>query len=306
MRKIVVTGASSMLGVATIEAVIEKSNVEKIYAVIRPNSTNFKRLPKVGNMTIIECSTNDYDKLPALISDECDTFYHFAWDATGKYRNQNILEQSNNITNTLKALSAAHELKCEKFIAAGSQAEYGLLDLEKVSPDSPVNPVQPYGIAKYAAGKLAMKMAESYEMSCLWVRVFSVYGKYDKKTTLISSAIDGLIEGKRVSFTPAEQRWDYLHSSDAGRAFYLLGEKSSGRKFYCLGSGVARPLREYIKILGEIINPVAELGIGDIPYPQNPVMNICADISDIVNETGWSPCISFREGITLIKNKEAP
>lgn len=296
MKKIIVTGATSMIAVAIIEESL-KQNVELIYAVVRPNSKNLDRLPCDERIKIIECGISDYDKLPTLLNDSCDIFYHIAWGATGPKRNENIMEQCNNIRFTIQALHAAHELKCHKFIGAGSQAEFGLLDIERITPDSPANPIQPYGIAKYAAGKLVRAEAEKLNMSCLWVRIFSVYGKFDKDSSMISTAIRKILAGERPSFTPAEQKWDYLYSEDAGRAFYLIGKKASGNKVYCLGSGERRPLYEYIYMLRDAVNPQCDLGIGDIPYKDGTVMNLCADISELAKDTGFEPKIGFEEGI---------
>ncbi len=298
--KVVITGATSMIGVATINSILENETDVKIYTVVRSNSGHLNRLPNDPRIHSVYCDASHYDTLPTLIQEKCDIFYHFTWSVAGKGRNRNILDQSENIPLTLKALTAAHELGCQKFVASGSQAEYGILDLDQISPDTPVNPVQPYGIAKYAAGKLSLKLAEQYNMDCLWVRVFSIYGPDDKKTTLVSEAIDGLLEGKRVSFTPAGQRWDYLYSSDAGNAFYLIGKKATGRKIYCLGSGQANPLKDYILDMQSIINPKCQVGIGDKPYPSECVMNICADISDLQKDTGWKPKVSFTDGVKLI------
>jgi len=297
---IIITGATSMIGVATIESILTNEDNASIYAVVRPNSKNLNRLPNDSRIHIVECEAEYYSELPQLINAPCDIFYHFTWSAAGKDRNSSIIGQSENIPITLKTLTSAHELGCKKFIGAGSQAEYGLLNVDKIGPDSPVNPIQPYGIAKYAAGKLSLDLAEQYDLDCLWTRIFSIYGPLDRPTTLVSSAIDGLINNQRVSFTPAEQRWDYLYSSDAGKAFYLIGKKSTGRKVYCLGSGEARPLKDYIYDLQRILNPDCPVGIGDRPYPENCVMNLCADINDLQKDTGWKPEISFEEGIRNI------
>ena len=100
-----------------------------------------------------------------------------------------------------------------------------------------------------------------------------------------------------MSFTPAIQKWDYLYCDDAGRAFYLIGEKSHGRKVYCLGSGEAKELKEYIYTIHNIVNPESELGIGDIPYKGTEIMNLCADISRLNEDTDWTPMVSFDTGI---------
>ncbi len=294
-KRIVVTGATSMLGIALIEAVLEEA--QDLYAVIRPDSDRISRLPASEKIHVIPCELGAYDTLPEKIPGPCDVFYHFAWQSTGAGRNQDISLQSANIGYTIDALHAAHRLGCRKFIGAGSQAEYGLLSEDKISPDHSVHPLQAYGVAKYAAGRLCAMEAASLGMDHIWVRVFSVYGEYDKASTMVSTAIRQMLAGERTHFTPAQQRWDYLYSADAGKAFALIGRHAAGSRVYCLGSGKARPLADYITEIYEQIRPKAPIGIGDLAYPPDCVMNLCADISSLTADTGWRPETDFRDGI---------
>ena len=41
---------------------------------------------------------------------------------------------------------------------------------------------------------------------------------------MISTAMAKLKAGEKMSFTPAEQRWDYLYCDDAANAFKALAE----------------------------------------------------------------------------------
>ncbi|WP_024860079.1 NAD-dependent epimerase/dehydratase family protein [Ruminococcus flavefaciens] len=295
-KTIIVTGATSMIGTAIIREYL-RNDVKRIYAVVRPDSQNISRLPHDERITIVESEVSGYGKLTDLINDKCDVFFHIAWDGTGATREKSTVGQANNIIYTLNALAAAKTLGCVKFVGAGSQAEYGRLDVPEISEESPTKPVIPYGIAKFAAGQLALAEARKIDISCFWVRIFSVFGLYDKNTSMISNAVQKMKAGERMSFTPALQRWEYLHCDDAARAFYLIGEKSVGQKVYCLGSGQPRQLKEFIYAIRDIVNPYAELGIGDIPYKGTEVMNLCADITLLNHDTGWKPEIDFDEGI---------
>ena len=223
MRRAVVTGATSMIGVAVIEELL-KTNVEKIYAVLRKDSVNKYRVPVNERITCIDCPIDHYKDLAGMIDDTCDVFYHIAWNGAGANRDASVTEQSKNILYVIEALHAAKALNCKKFVATGSQAEYGRLDIEKISPETPADPETPYGIAKYAAGKLAMIEAGRSGMDCLWVRIFSVYGKNDRASSMISYAVRSMLNGEKTSFTPCEQKWDYLYSADAGRALVLIGD----------------------------------------------------------------------------------
>ena len=300
MNNVAISGGTGMIGVALIKTLLS-TDIRNIYVLCRMDSQKLNRLPQDKRIQVIPCDLEQITELPTLIDAKCDIFYHFAWLGTGgAQRNLLIDSQAANIKYTLDAMDAAYALGCSKFIGAGSQAEYGLLDLDTIRPNSPCNPIQAYGIAKYAAGKLAMLKAEMLNMDCLWVRIFSVYGTLDRPNSMISSTITRLIEGESPLFTPALQRWDYLYENDAGEAFAAIGEHAIGRKVYCLGSGEARPLQEYLEELRRIVNPDVRLAIGALPYPSNAVMNLCADINELVGDTGWHPKTSFQRGIEEI------
>ena len=283
-----------MIGTALINECIKKGI--EVYAVLRASSGKKMRLPESEKLHMVDCSLEELETLSQKIMEKCDTFYHIAWGNTGENRNSSTELQSRNIAYTLAAVKAAYALGCRRFIGAGSQAEYGPMDVAKISPDSPVNPTTPYGAAKLASGQLARMLCKELGMECIWPRIFSVYGIYEKETTMVASGLRKMLAGEKTSFTPALQRWDYLFSADAGRAYYLIGEKGKDGAVYCVGSGKAAPLKDYIEIMAELTG-AEETGIGVRPYPAGAVMNLCADISSLTADTGFVPEYTFREGI---------
>ncbi len=295
MKKILVTGATSMIGSALLEECLKRDII--VYAVVREGSPKLARLPEDKRIKKIYCSLEELSKLPDLVPETCDTFYHIAWGNTGTARNKSTWLQSKNIEYTLEAMKAAHKMGCKRFIGAGSQAEYGPCDLPAIGPDTATRPTTPYGVAKLAAGQLAFLMAKELGMECIWPRIFSVYGIYDKDSSMISSSIRKMLKGEATQFTPAEQRWDYLFSQDAGLAYYLIGEKGKDGSVYCIGSGSARPLSEYIYIMRDAIDPAIEPGIGGLAYPPGAVRNLCADIENLKEDTGFVPRYDFSTGI---------
>ena len=94
MKRIVVTGATSMIGTALIEECI-RHDIE-VYAVVRAGSSKTKRLPENARIHQIECELEKLEELPAKITGECDTFFHIAWGNTGENRNSSTEQQSRN------------------------------------------------------------------------------------------------------------------------------------------------------------------------------------------------------------------
>lgn len=294
MRKIIITGPTGSVGRALIEKCIE--NEVKVTAVCRPESPRILQIPKHPNVQIKECGLNELEKLGDALDTDYDVFYHFGWDGTFGDSRNNVQGQLKNIQYTLQAVELAAKLNCQTFIGAGSQAEYGRNE-GKLSADTPVNPENGYGIAKLCAGQMSRILCEQKNIKHIWTRLLSIYGPGDGEATMVMSTIRKLLMGETPDFTKSEQLWDYLYSKDAAKALYLLGEKGKSGKVYCIGSGQARPLRDYIECIRDCINPKAELGIGNIPYGENQVMCLCADIQDLVRDTDFCPDYSFETGI---------
>ena len=134
-------------------------------------------------------------------------------------------------------------------------------------------------------------------MEHVWTRILSIYGPYDGENTMMMSTIYKLLRGEKPSLTAGEQMWDYMYSKDVARAFRLIGEKGRSGSTYCLGSGKARPLKEYVIMLRDAIDSSLPLGIGDVPYGDKQVMYLCADIDNLNEDTGFVPEIQFKDGI---------
>lgn len=220
MKKIVVTGATSMLGVATIEECL-RNDIE-VVAVVHRNSKNFYRLPQSARLQIIEANLDELNEVQPDFND-ADVFYHFAWASTSHAGRINVDVQESNVRYTLDAVRLAERCGCRKFVFAGSQAEYGLSD-KPLNRDTPIRPVTAYGVSKFAAGKLAEMLCESLGITFVWTRIVSVYGVNDSPNTLISYVIDSFKNEVSPVLTGCEQVWDYLYVDDAARAFRLLGQ----------------------------------------------------------------------------------
>lgn len=294
MKRAVITGPTGAIGTALIEKLIQEG--VQVYAVVREDSCRIGRIPKSPLVTPVLLGLDRLSELKERIQEPCDVFYHFAWAGTIGGGRNDVYAQNQNITYTLDAVRAAKELGCRRFLGAGSQAEYGRVE-GLLRPDTPVFPENGYGMAKLCAGQLSRLYCEQLGLEHIWVRILSIYGPRDGMKTMIMSAIDSFAHGKVPEFTAGEQKWDYLYSKDAAQAMYLLGEKGVSGKVYCLGSGQARPLADYIRILRDTFDPALEMKLGAIPYGPKQVMYLCADITELQKDTGFEPGSAFEQGI---------
>jgi len=295
MKKVLITGGTGMLGTALIRYLVSKEI--RVTLISRPGSKRLDNVPKSPLVDIVECDLKNLLSLKEKLNKDYDTFFHFAWDGTFGEQRNDMYMQNNNIKATLEAVELANHLGCKTFLGAGSQAEYGRVDGIKLSGLTPTNPETGYGIAKLCAGKMSKIVCEKYGIKHVWVRILSTYGPLDGAHTMVMSAITGMKDGGCISCTKGEQMWDYLYCEDAARALYLAAEKGKDGAVYPIGSGEARPLKEYISIIRDQIDTKRHIGFGEVPYYDKQVMYLCADIEELTNDTGFVPEISFEEGI---------
>ena len=311
--RVVITGATGAIVHALIAECI-KQNIEVLAICHRGSQRAGMLVDEVGRMLQskrvgLDCESPDrLIKIEYLNLDEYatglpsmpyDIFFHMAWSGTtGTSRNDEALQQQ-NAAYSLDAVRLAKKLGCHTFVFAGSQAEYGRVE-GKLTADTATCPENEYGKYKLQAGKTTRALCESLSIKHIWARILSVYGPYDSKTSMIMSAISKLRNGEIAEFTKGEQQWDYLYSADAANALLLAAMKGKHGRIYPIGSGRVRALSEYIHILKNQIDPHAQIELGAVPYAPKQVMYLCADISQLKQDTGFEPKTEFEDGIREI------
>ena len=295
--RVVITGPTGAIGHALINKCIE--NHDEVLAICHKGSKRVKTIPKNSLVKILELDCDEY----AFFSDsydnsfgKYDVFFHFAWGfTTGEGRND-VFQQSLNIQYSLDAVKLAYTFGCCVFIGAGSQAEYGRVNFS-LKADTPANPENGYGIAKLCSGQLTRILCSQLGIKHIWTRVLSVYGPYDGENTLVISSLKKMLKNEDISLTKGEQIWDFIYCSDAANAMYLVATKGMNGKTYVIGSGESDYLKFYIEGMKKISGSDSFLDFGAIPYSDKQVMHLCADISELNNDTGFVPVVSFEDGI---------
>ena len=289
----VITGPTGAVGAALCRHLLAAG--VRVYAVVRPGSARLGTLP--AGVQIVPCDQAELEKLPERLPvPQADAFYHLAWQGTTGAARNDLEAQMENVRASLAAVRAAKKLGCQVFIGAGSQAEYGRVE-GLLRADTPAFPETGYGMAKLCAGQMTRLACEQEGMAHVWVRILSVYGPQDGGGSMISSVILKLLRGETPALTAGEQLWDYLYADDAAEALYRCALRGRDGAVYPLGSGQAMPLRNYVEILRDAIDPALPLGFGRVPYAPLQVMHLQADISDLTRDTGFVPRTPFETGI---------
>lgn len=294
IRRAVVNGPLGTVGMALVNNLLLKG-IETL-AVCYPGDKRIEDLPAGAN--VIECDMRDIHRLTRYISGTVDAFFHLAWMGTiGPGRDDAAL-QTENIKCAVEAVKTAKELGCNVFVGVGSQAEHGRIE-GKVTADAPCFPNTGYGIAKLCAGQLTRLACSQLGIRHEWARILSAYGPGDGPLSVIPTMLDKLLKGEKPALTKGEQQWDFCFSGDVAEALYCMAVSGKDGKIYPVGSGKTKTLKEYFEIVRDAIDPDLSLGIGELPYKENQVMWLQADLTPLMADTGFKPKISFEEGIRI-------
>ena len=299
MKTAVITGPTGAIGRALISVCIQAGY--EVLAVVHRTSARATELKKIEHCQVLHLDLSEYDdaleeiKKQNITTKGCELFFHLAWMAPFGKDRENLPLQLENVKASLAAVRFAKALGCSTFVGAGSQAEYGRVK-GKLTPDTPTFPETGYGVAKLCAGQMTRLACDQTGLKHVWTRILSVYGPHDGKNSLISIAIDDMIHNRETSFTPCDQTWDYIYSEDAARALLLVTEKGDHGSVYVIGSGEARPLKQYIQKIAELTNYKKEIGFGKRAYNEKQVMYLQADI-DALKMLGFELKYAFEDGI---------
>ena len=307
--RIVVTGATSFIGRAVVEELLEKRH--QVFAAVRPDSAGRGELEAMqretgGRLTVLPvdlsaCGT--LDRHPAL-EGRADLWLHLGWEGSGSANRTNPEIQARNIGYALEALGAAARLGCTRFLFSGSQAEYGIAD-GLMREDSPCHPVSEYGKDKLEVCRRAGERAAELGITYLHARIFSVYGPGDHPWSLVSSCVDTFLKGGHMEFGACTQLWNYLYIKDAVRAItgLLLAKSPSG--VYNVAGNDTRPLREFIGEIHRLCGGRGTFEYGKRPPNSEGVVSLNPDTGKLYRAANFQPRISFEEGIReMIANHE--
>ena len=93
--------------------------------------------------------------------------------------------------------------------------------------------------------------------------------------------------------------YDFIYLTDAINSIMEIANKGKAFNRYYIGSGNPQPLRNFLLKMKEIVDPTAEIGLGDIPFKGIDISYDQFDMKKVERDTGYKNKISFEEGIRL-------
>lgn len=298
MKKAIITGATGFIGKFLVHKLVEEG--VEVIAVVRKNS---KGIPEIRSLPIriIECDMVDFDQLPQHIPDrDIDVLFHLAWQGVSDANAKNDAIQIQNIVSTLKLVDVAKTMSIQTFIGAGSLHEAEAI--EEMQENKIISNLgYMYKTAKLAAHWMGKAKAGNAGIHFFWPLI-NTYGEGERSNRLINMLIRKIMVGDEPALSDGSQYYDFVHVADVACALYLIAEKGKDGSNYVIGSGHARPLKEFLEEAGKIVNemtgkPPVTLGFGQIKSNVVKLPKKVFDVKNLMDDTCFCPSIPFDEGI---------
>ena len=176
---------------------------------------------------------------------------------------------------------------------------YGNPEKLPINENAAINPNNPYSLTKQMGAQLC-EFANNYSnVTTTVLRLFNVYGAFQRKNFLIPSIIDQVLHKKEITVMDLNPRRDYVYIGDVVTAIIKSMELARGFNSINIGSGVSYSVSNVIRTIQLAAN--TDLNIVSKESERiNEVPDVVADISKAKKVLDWSPIYSFKEGIKLI------
>lgn len=294
MKKAIVTGSNGFIGTALCKE-LSSRNVSVI-AIVKDKEENISEIERLEGLKIIYCDLADFRNLYKYIDDrDVDVCYHLAWvGSAGSMRGDSDV-QIRNIQYTCDTVKACADMNCGRFVFASSIMEYEIAAAMATDITPGINTL--YSSAKVAADYIARTVAGNLGVDYIRAVISNIYGPGEISPRLINTSLRRFLVGEHCAFSAGDQTYDFIYITDAAKTFVAIGEKGQANRTYYIGSQNPRPLKEYLCEMRDQVDPMIEIGLGEIPFNGVSLTYKEFDIYAVKNDTGFVPEVSFADGI---------
>lgn len=294
LKKVLVTGANGFIGKTLVKALLKRE-----YTVVALDIRFDDILLNDPNVICISVMNKEVANLKNTIPvDDYTCFFHLAWAATSGPARADYNIQLNNVKMACDYMLLCKEIGCKRAVYASSINEmetYEYLQSDDIEPSGGYI----YGTGKLAAHLMGETVAKMNGVEFIPVIITNIYGVGEKSARMIYTSISKLLKKEHCSFTEGYQTYDFIYITDAINSIIEVSEKGKAFNRYYIGGGEPKPLREFLIEMKNIVDPKAEIGLGDIPFKGVDIDYAQFDLKKVEKDTGYRNQIPFAEGIRM-------
>jgi len=294
--KILVTGGAGFIGSNVVDAYIEKGyEVVVVDDLSSGKKENLNKKAKFYKLDICDGALDGVFREEGI-----DIVNHHAAQVdVRKSIADPAFDARINIEGSLNILENCRKYKIQKIIFASSGGViYGECGSLPPNEDSPVSPLSPYGVSKYAVECYLSTYEKIYGLKYTALRYGNVYGP--RQDLYGEAGVVAIFSGKMLNngetniFGDGEQVRDYVYVGDVVRANILCLGKGDNEIFN-IGTGKSASVNRLFLEMKELTHYSKEAMYK--PPRAGELIRSSLDAGKAAKKLGWKAEIDLREGL---------
>lgn len=304
-KKVLITGADGFIGSHLVELMIDEGFHVKAFCFYNSSSSLgwLDHFPeeKLRHMEIVTGDIRDADSLRDAMKN-INVVFHLAALISIPY--SYLTPESyvdTNIGGTLNILQASKDSGVERVLITSSSEVYGTAQTTPITESHPRQAQSPYAATKISADALAQSYYKSFDLPVSIVRPFNTYGPRQSTRAVIPSIITQLLGGQKVlKMGDLRPSRDFVFVKDTVRGMFevskcdaLIGQDVN------IATGQEITIEKLANELIQQIDPGVTLQQEKqrLRPSDSEVYRLCGSHAKLKEYTGWSPQISFKDGL---------
>ncbi len=305
--KIFITGGAGFVGKHLVKSLLKTNHEITIFDNFSNNKKKQIQNLFKDKISIVNGDIRNFDEIYAELSDS-EIVIHLAAKIDVNESIQNPIEFNEvNVSGTVNLLQACIKKNVNNIICASSAAVYGNPMNLPLVENMPTIPLSPYGASKLATEKYLQAFSNSFNLNCISLRFFNVYGI--GQTIQYAGVIAKFIKNIEnnlplIVYGDGKQTRDFISIHDVVKSIERSILKIEGNRgnVYNIGTGKSITINQLIKSFETILDK--KIKIEHKEKIKGDIDNSYADINLAKKELNFNPKIDLNEGLKEILMKD--
>ncbi len=302
--RLVVTGGAGFIGSEFVRMMLRRVDTAAVIVLDKltyaGNLENLEPVAKDPRLHFIRGDICNAAAVWSVLEDHApDAIVHFAAES---HVDRSILSPEpvfeTNLRGTFTLLEAARSARTPRFLHVSTDEVYGSLAAPLEADEQfPLKPSSPYSAAKAGSDLLVLSYFATYKMPVLVTRGSNTYGPYQFPEKLIPLMIANAFECTPLPvYGDGMQVRDWLYVEDHCRGIAAVLCNGREGEIYNLGGNRALPNLEVVRGILRATGRGEDL-IRFVTDRPGHDRRYALSSAKVQSETGWTPEVSFEEGL---------